>query len=730
MKDQINRTIALTICLLSASALILGQNPQKPRKQDEDVIRIFTDVVQTDVMVFDKQGRFVNGLKREDFALSIDGKSQPIEFFDRVSTGSADEETQLAAARGVSAKKVAPPVPLDRGRTIFFYVDDFHLSAGDLIFLRKALMHFIDSDLGQNDEAVITSASGQIGFLQQLTDNKAVLRAAINRIKARPYYVRDTERPPMTEYQALLIDRSPMVIAPTGINLGGVFEYFVQKAVEETGGGDYEPAVLHVRNRARQILQQAAGITVNTLDGLKALIRSSNQLPGRKLVFFISDGFFIDSRNSVTADRLQSMTSAAAQNGVVIYSLDARALTTNLPTSGDEVAVDHTGVLERDSKGELFASREAMETLAVDTGGRTIFDTNALDVGLAKALKETSAYYLLAWRGNHEEEGAGKRRRVEVSLVGRPDLKVRVRHGGLFDIESLKNPKQATNEAEKNTEKPPAAKLGAAIAAMYPTNELPFALSLDYVNTPDKGVVLTASMQLMSDSLSFTTEEGKEKAVVDLEGTVYNADGKVGAHFNQQKTIATTLANRARPANQPLTFRHQVSLPPGLYQVRAGVRDEKSGKVGTVHQWIEIPNLTTHRLTLSSVIAGEPSPLMTATEQNEQNRSTRIIVRPDHRFHRDSSLRFLVYIYNATRAPTDSKPDLVMQLQILRDRQPVITAPVKEIPTASHQDPNLISSEADLSLENLTPGRYLLVVTVIDRLSKTSASQEMRFEVE
>jgi VWFA-related protein len=730
MKDQINRTIALTICLLSACALLLGQNPQKPRKQDEDVIRIFTDVVQTDVMVFDKQGRFVNGLRREDFALSIDGKPQPIEFFDRVSTGSADEETQLAAARGVSAKKVAPPVPLDRGRTIFFYVDDFHLSAGDLIPLRKALMHFIDSDLGQNDEAVITSASGQIGFLQQLTDNKAVLRAAIDRIKARPYYVRDTERPPMTEYQALLIDRSPMVIAPTGINLGGVFEYFVQKASEDTGGGDYEAAVLHVRNRARQILQQASGITVNTLDGLKALIRSSSQLPGRKLVFFISDGFFIDRRNSVTADRLQSMTSAAAQNGVLIYSLDARALATNLPTSGDEVGVDRTGMLERDSKGELFASREAMETLAVDTGGRTIFDTNALDVGLAKALKETSVYYLLAWRGNHEEEGAGKRRRVEVSLVGRPDLTVRVRQAGLFDIDPPKNPRQATNEAEKNTEKPSAAKLGEAIAGMYPSSELPVALCLTYVSTPDKGMVLTESIQVMSDSLSFISEDGKEKAVVNLAGSVYDVDGKVGAHFNQQKTVATTMANRARPANQPLIFSQQVVLSPGLYQVRAGARDEKSGKLGTVHQWIEIPDLTTHRLTLSSVIAGEPSRLMTAPVQNEQNRSTRIIVRPDHRFHRDSSLRFLVYIYNATRAPTDSKPDLVMQLQILRDRQPVITAPVKEIPTVSHQDPNLISSEADLSLESLTPGRYLLVVTVIDRLSKTSASQEMRFEVE
>ena len=726
--------LVFVIGLTLPATRTFAQEGQKEKpQQPEEVIRVYTDLVQTDVTVFDKQGRFVNGLKREDFALSIDGKMQPIEFFDRVAAGSADEEAQLAAARGVSSKGVAAPAPLDRGRAVFFYVDDFHLSAGDLIFVRKALLNFIDNNLGQNDEAVITSASGQIGFLQQLTDNKAVLHAAIERIKARPYYVRDTERPPMTEYQALLIDRDPVAMNPTGIRLSDVTEYFAGKWMEETQYGDergHEVAVLHVHNRARQILDQAAGITVNTLDGLKALIRSSSQLAGRKLVFFVSDGFFIDKRNSDTAERLQSMTSAAARNGVVIYSLDARALTTGFPSPGDDVAIDLSGKLDRESKNELSASREAMEVLANDTGGRTIFDTNALDVGLAHALKETSVYYLLAWRSNHEDEQARKPRRVEVSLVGRPDLTVRLRQGGIFDIDPPKSSRQSTNKDEKTAEKPPEAKLGEAISAMYPSNELPVALSLDYLNTPDKGLLMTASMQLMSDSLSFTTEAGKEKAVVDLAGSVYNVDGKVGAHFNQQKTIATTLPNHALPPNQPLIFRHQVSLPPGLYQIRVGARDGKSGKVGTVHQWIGIPDLAAHHLTLSSVFAGEPSPLTTTTAQTEQNQPAGMILRVDHHFHRDFLLRFIVYIYNATLAPTDSKPNLVMQVQVLRDRQPIITTPVKEVSTAGLKDLNRISSGGDLSLESLAPGRYLLEITVIDRVSKTSASQEMRFEVE
>src|ERR1700680_363158 len=95
--------IATTLCLgIAIDTRAQDSQNRKPDQQPEDVIRIFTDVVQTDVMVFDKQGRFVNGLKREDFQLRIDAKPQPIEFFDRIAAGSASEEEQLSAARGTA----------------------------------------------------------------------------------------------------------------------------------------------------------------------------------------------------------------------------------------------------------------------------------------------------------------------------------------------------------------------------------------------------------------------------------------------------------------------------------------------------------------------------------------------------------------------------------------------------------------------------------------------------
>src|ERR1043165_7228788 len=81
-------------------------NPSPTPPEVEDVVRINTDLVQTDVMVFDKSGKLVRGLKQDQFELLVDGKPQPIEFFESVVTGGRNEEIALRAAGG---KKPAKP---------------------------------------------------------------------------------------------------------------------------------------------------------------------------------------------------------------------------------------------------------------------------------------------------------------------------------------------------------------------------------------------------------------------------------------------------------------------------------------------------------------------------------------------------------------------------------------------------------------------------------------------
>ncbi|MGH9960770.1 MAG: VWA domain-containing protein, partial [Pyrinomonadaceae bacterium] len=365
------------ICLVTISPLVLlfglvcDAFAQNPRPQDQsEVVRVYTDLVQTDVTVFDRSGRFVEGLRKEDFELRIDGKVRPIEFFERVTVGAANEESQLMAARGTSSpdRNIPAAVPLDRGRTVFFYVDDMHLGVSGLAATRKMVNAFLDNEMSQNDESAISSASGVIGFLQQLTDNKAVLRAALERIKPRPYSNRDNETPPMTEYQALQINRFDR----------SVLDYFAEETMRRNPGISRATAESIVQGRATVLLQQGANVTRITLAGLEGLVKASRRLTGRKLVFFISEGFFVDSRSSDSLDRLRRITSDAAKSGVVIYSLDARGLTTPLSDPAQEAAFDPSGRLVSASRGELFASQDGLNGLARDTGGRPFFNSNSL----------------------------------------------------------------------------------------------------------------------------------------------------------------------------------------------------------------------------------------------------------------------------------------------------------------------------------------------------------------
>jgi VWFA-related protein len=712
-----------------------GQNPTPtppgPSRQDQtEVLRVYTQLVQTDVMVFDKQGHFVNGLKSSDFELRIDGKPKPIDFFEKVTAGSVNEETQIAAARGDvnrSESKAAGIAPLDRGRPIFFYVDDLHLDPAAVATTRKLITHFIDNEMGQNDEAAIASATGQIGFLQQLTDNKAVLRAALERLKPRPNTNRDYDQPAMTEYQGLLITNYDRDLT----------EYFIAETLRQNPGMSRNTAETLVTTRARALASQAGYITGNTLIGLQELIRAARDLPGRKLVFFISGGFFLDDRNADTRNRLQRITSAAARSGVVIYSMDARGLVASLNDISSPGGFDPTGRLDRANSGELLASQDGLNALAADTGGKAVFNTNSLEPSLGRVLKETSTYYLLAWKPENETDQASKFRRIEVKVVNKPNLIVKVRRG-FFDREpetpiakggkTSKNDKTDNAGNESDPTKTSEAELRKVMLAPYPDRDIPVSLSLNYINTPDRGPLLSTALQVSNEFLSFEQANGKHTAVVTVAGTVFDEQGRHGAGFTNRITINAASIEDAKAGNS-LTYGYPVYIHPGLYQVRVGVRDEKSGRSGTAHGWIEIPNLPAGELALSSLLLGLRTPPAIGNASTTDSPAP-VDLSIAHNFSPSGYLRFSVTVYNAKLAPADSKPDVAIQVQMVRDDQPVVTTVLKKISVDQLPDLTRIPYAAEVSLAGLPAGRYILQVTVVDRVSRKSASQQTRFEIE
>src|SRR6266568_8600618 len=93
---SIMKTFAGIAGTLALAISICAQTKPSQTREQADVIRVNTELVQTDVMVFDKKGRFVDGLKADQFALKIDGKPQPVSFFERVTSGSQPDQRRTS----------------------------------------------------------------------------------------------------------------------------------------------------------------------------------------------------------------------------------------------------------------------------------------------------------------------------------------------------------------------------------------------------------------------------------------------------------------------------------------------------------------------------------------------------------------------------------------------------------------------------------------------------------
>ena len=723
-----------------------GQGQQQQPAQTDEVIRVNTELVQTDVTVLDKQGRFVEGLKAEQFELRVGGKPQPISFFDRVTVGSAKEE-QLARRNGANSSAAVVGASSSRGRTIIFIIDDLHLSLQSVDRTRQTILHFIDHEMGFHDLVAIASASGQIGFLQQFTNNKTVLRAAVARLMHHPYVVTGygTGSTVMTENMALSITGTQDNSNSRGVS-DKLFDFFVQECMRQT---PVIPKKLEARERAmlrttcetqvkstaRAIVLQSAEITRNTYYSLETLMQSAKRLPGRKLAFFISDGFILDAGPYGTSllNKLEQVIDSALRAGVVVYTIDAKGLVAQLPDATNSVPNDPSGRIESALMREIPATQDALMALADDTGGRALRNRNVFDPFVSEALNETSNYYVLAWRPETEEQKAAKFRKIEVSIAGHPELTVRLARGYMTGTPAAVADNSKTPKAEKAPKreevKTPETEIRAALTDFYIQDSLPTLLSTSYLNTPNNGLVLTASMQVASGALAYGPD-GKQPGEVDVAGVILNDKGKIANSFKNHLTVKPVSQASSQVDMSGIIYNYRAPLAPGIYQVRVAARDAKSGRVGSAMRWIVIPDLSARQLALSSLLVGGQVLEANHGKETAAQPAPQVQFSVDQRFPRSSHLGFWIFIYNAARtAGGTGAPDLTAQVQVFRDGVAVVNTPQRKLTTEGMTDLARIPYGGQFALNSLAPGRYELRITITDRVANTTASESIGFEV-
>jgi len=142
---------------------------------------------------------------------------------------------------------------------------------------------------------------------------------------------------------------------------------------------------------------------------------------------------------------------------------------------------------------------------------------------------------------------------------------------------------------EKDPEKAREDDMRLVIDAPVTQSAIPTRLNVRVALVPGVGTQVAAAIEINRESLSFDDKDGKRAADLDIGGIFYNDKGKPIDSFVGRLRVFPVPADAPAEKRQAAIYGFRAWLPPGLYQVRIGVRDVNSGRLGNATQWIEIP---------------------------------------------------------------------------------------------------------------------------------------------
>ena len=409
---------AAAVSLPAARAIAPADPQQVP------TYRTGTTTIEVDVIVRDKNRRFVSDLRLEDFEVIEDGTPQQVSVAYRVL--GPTEPTQTGADLAVAI--LPPPPPQQVQRVIVFFFDQPHLQPGGFDRARKAAIEFMKKDFRQGDVGGVLNGGTMVN--NRLSNSREELAAAIASVKPAPENAAMTRElrqwPRFVDlYEAWRVVRNEPAYEP---GVRRVLDQVVRRACLDQpdacsggGGGGASMIESEVQNKATQLVTQARILAKQTLDTVAGLANGLARIPGRKTVILLTEGFFVEDN---WAD-LRGVVGRAARASVRIYAIDTRGL--NRGSAGSDIlssANPSQPTLAAPSIGDIAA--DGPNSLAVDTGGYVIRNENDFTKALDEIDRDTSSYYVIGFRTNKPLDG--KFHPIEVK-VKRPGVTVRARTG-------------------------------------------------------------------------------------------------------------------------------------------------------------------------------------------------------------------------------------------------------------------------------------------------------------
>jgi VWFA-related protein len=705
----VKRIVALMLLGGLALNSLAGQtpsNPQKPSQEvaPQDVLRITTELVQTDVVVTDKNDQMVPDLKLQDFELYENGRKQALQFMEFVSTGSSLNAPPRIDALSGSAKinagrddsRSSDLTRQSVKRVIAFVVDDVTIPSEDMGRVREMLSDFVDHKMSDGDLVAIVRTVGGAGLLEQFTSDRELLRRAVSQIGVRSV-------PPYVAFSGPEPGQIAKAPSPNGVH----------DTSEDIGDMTIDSGLLTDELEVNQVPRAFLALSISNL-----LVDSLREIPGRKNLVLLSGGlpmFDINKEARVVGDigeLFQRLSDNATRSGVIINTMDVRGLNTagavakfaDTPAKsalggGTLAGSDESPSFARKADTSLLGAKPlsltqqlTLRALAGQTGGISVVNTNNFGSGLDKILSRSRAYYRLAYRPS--EPFDNKFHKVEIK-VRRSGVRTYAAEGYFAREEKAAGARTREDEIIEAARSPLAKR------------DLDIAAELQYKFAPDNQAVVDINAFIDAHKVEFKrTPEGKYQGSFQIAGFVFDQLGRSRGGISQTINADLTEENYRRALATGISYTASTQLPPGSYQVRLVVREESTGRIGTVSRYFEVPELSNRQLTMSSLFVYAVPPSSSKGEA-QQLPATRVI-------SRRQDLRYVVVVYNAKLE--NNKSQVRSQLVISQSGKILFQEPEQPVQVSGNAAGQLVKI-GQLGLSKVNPGRYILTLVVTDPLA-------------
>jgi VWFA-related protein len=548
-------------------------------------------MVRVPVVVRDRSGKAVGGLRKEDFLVFDKGKAQFVAQFSAEGSAAPKPKAAVPEATPVPMEPEEPSKPSEPAkpaavlptRFIAYVFDDIHLQVGDLMQARQAATKHMEQALRPTDRAAIYTLSGHVTI--EFTDDMALLRAAMMKIIAVP---QSRYLPPLSYYVADQVARGgePNLAVPTPAVVVAIGEAIA--CLNLSGRGVLSMAASTAQSTASQIVSEGRTQTHSALLMLKTMATRMAAMPGDRSIILISPGFYL--ADDLRSDLTQVIERAARAN-VIINTLDARGLYTvdavvDIPgctfTQGnDGVPAQYDGPNVQQQLSQLESQSSSIQGLTLDeladgTGGTSFRNNNDLVGGFNRlSAPPEYIYYLGFYPQNLKPDGTYH------------GLKVRLADGKGLSISARKGywaPSHAEDEATQS-----AREIGEAVFSRDLVSDLPIDLRTQFFKSSDEDARLKVIVHVDLKAVRFRKDDGRNRDDVTVVSTLFDRNGNFVS--GTQKVVEMRLRDEtlSRRLAAGISVGTDFDVKVGAYLIRVVVRDREGHQLAASNASVEIP---------------------------------------------------------------------------------------------------------------------------------------------